>query len=159
MIIRRTIGKEELSELPKAAFPGNIHIVDTPEEADKAARYLKGQPILGIDTEKNLKVGGEGEDIGVTITRVDGSEGTSYFFPVNKLFPNTKTQVGFVLPADAPEGSVWSVKICTQLSSNGSNLLKSSRTVIMDTNFVVGEEATDVPSGGGGDDSGQGTFG
>lgn len=51
MIIRRTIGKEELSELPKAAFPGNIHIVDTPEEADKAARYLKGQPILGIDTE------------------------------------------------------------------------------------------------------------
>ena len=108
---------------------------------------------------KNLKVGGEGEDTGVTITRVDGSEGTSYFFPVNKLFPNTKTQVGFVLPADAPEGSVWSVKICTQLSSNGSNLLKSSRTVIMDTNFVVGEEATDVPSGGGGDDSGQGTFG
>ena len=51
MIIRRTIGKEDLSELPKAAFPGNIHIVDTPEEADKAARYLKGQPILGIDTE------------------------------------------------------------------------------------------------------------
>lgn len=35
MIIRRTIAKEELSELPKAAFPGEIHVVQTPQEAER----------------------------------------------------------------------------------------------------------------------------
>ena len=51
MIIRRTIAKEELSELPKAAFPGEIHVVQTPQEAERAAAYLKNCPVLGIDTE------------------------------------------------------------------------------------------------------------
>lgn len=51
MLIRRTIGKEELSGLPKAVFPGKIHVADTPEEAEKAAEYLKSRPIVGIDTE------------------------------------------------------------------------------------------------------------
>lgn len=51
MIIRRTIDKEEIKDMPKACFPGQIHLVQTPQEAERAATYLKGFPILGIDSE------------------------------------------------------------------------------------------------------------
>lgn len=51
MVIRRTIDKEELKEMPKAAFPGQIHVVQTPQEAEKAVAYLKTCPLVGIDSE------------------------------------------------------------------------------------------------------------
>lgn len=51
MVIRRTIDKEEVKEMPKAVFPGQIHIVDNPQEAERAVVYLKSCPILGIDSE------------------------------------------------------------------------------------------------------------
>ncbi|WP_044263813.1 DUF4469 domain-containing protein [Bacteroides timonensis] len=70
--------------------------------------------------------------------------------PAARLFPNTPTQVGFVMPAGAEEGSVWQVKLCTQLSGNGSLMLKEPRTVTMDDNFVVGQPAEDNPGGGSG---------
>ena len=66
------------------------------------------------------------------------------------------------MPADAPKGSVWSVKLCTQIGS-GSTLLKNPRTVEMASNFVVGEvtEPTPGESGGGGesDTGSDGSFG
>lgn len=152
----------EILKSPSGPQPYGVVSAQDAQNPEAVTRG-EGVPIAAGQTciirGKNLKVGGEGEDIGVTITRVDGSDGTSYFFPVSKLYPNVSTQLGFVLPADVPEGSVWSVKICTQLSNNGSRLLKETRTVIMDTNFVVGEEATDIPGGDDDDDSGQGTLG
>lgn len=51
MVIKRTIDKETLKDLPKATFPGQIHIVQTPWEAEKAVTYLKGRSLLGIDSE------------------------------------------------------------------------------------------------------------
>lgn len=51
MVIRRTIDKEELKEMPKAAFPGQIHVVQTPQEAEKAVAYLKTCSLVGIDSE------------------------------------------------------------------------------------------------------------
>ena len=51
MVIKRTIDKEILKDLPKAAFPGQIHVVQTPWEAEKAVAYLKSCPLLGIDSE------------------------------------------------------------------------------------------------------------
>ena len=51
MIIRRTISKEAIQEMPKVLFPGQIHVVQTPWEAEKAVSYLKQYPILGIDSE------------------------------------------------------------------------------------------------------------
>lgn len=51
MIIKRTIHKEELKVLPKADFPGQIHVIQTPSEAEKAVAYLKTCPLLGIDSE------------------------------------------------------------------------------------------------------------
>lgn len=51
MIVKRTISKEELKEMPKAAFPGRIHVIQTEGEVEKAVAYLQSQPVLGIDSE------------------------------------------------------------------------------------------------------------
>lgn len=51
MVIKRTIDKEVLNDLPKAVFPGEIHVVQTPWEAERAVTYLKNCPLLGIDSE------------------------------------------------------------------------------------------------------------
>ncbi len=51
MVIKRTIDKEVLNDLPKATFPGQIHVIQTPWEAERAVTYLKSCPALGIDSE------------------------------------------------------------------------------------------------------------
>lgn len=51
MVIKRTIDKELLKGLPKAVFTGQIHVVQTPWEAEKAVTYLKSCSLLGIDSE------------------------------------------------------------------------------------------------------------
>lgn len=51
MNIRENIEKEELQSMPRAAFPGEIHVINTPWDAEKAVEYLKRQPLLGIDSE------------------------------------------------------------------------------------------------------------
>ena len=140
--MREALAEAEIDvEILKSASGPQLFSVISAQDAQNPEAATRGEGVP--------KVGGEGSEIGVTLTRVDGSAGTSYFFPVKRLYPNTKTQVGFIMPADAPEGSVWSVKLCTQLSNNGVTLLKEPRTVVMDTDFVVGEEATDIPGGEG----------
>ena len=106
---------------------------------------------------RNLKVGGPAEaNAGITLTRQDKSGVTPIFIPAARLFPNTPTQVGFVMPAGAEEGSVWQVKLCTQLAGNGTTLLKEPRTVTMDDNFIVGQPAEETPGSGGSGDGGGG---
>ena len=51
MIIQRKIDKEALQGFPKATFPGKIHVVQTPQEAERAVTYLKQCPLVGIDSE------------------------------------------------------------------------------------------------------------
>lgn len=51
MIIKQSIHKDELRELPKTVFPGEIHVVNTEEEIEKAIEYLSKQQIVGIDSE------------------------------------------------------------------------------------------------------------
>lgn len=51
MIIKRKINKEDLKELPKAAFEGRIYVIQTEEGAEKAVNYLLSQPVVGIDSE------------------------------------------------------------------------------------------------------------
>ena len=41
MVIKKTINKEAIKEMPKVLFPGQIHLVQTPWEAEKAVTYLK----------------------------------------------------------------------------------------------------------------------
>ncbi|MCD8293427.1 MAG: 3'-5' exonuclease domain-containing protein 2 [Prevotellaceae bacterium] len=51
MLIKRTIDKEAVKDMPPVAFPGEIRLLQTPEEAEKAAAFLKTCPLLGIDSE------------------------------------------------------------------------------------------------------------
>ena len=126
---------------PDAATRGN----SVPVAAGEAC-IIKG---------RNLKVGGPAEaNAGITLTRQDKQGVTPVFIPATRLFPNTPTQVGFVMPASAEEGSVWQVKLCTQIGANSSQLLKKPRTVVMDNNFVVGQPAEETPGSGSGGDGG-----
>ncbi len=45
------ISKEELNALEAESFWGNIHIVNTEEEAERACNYLLEQDVIGFDTE------------------------------------------------------------------------------------------------------------
>ncbi len=51
LIIKPTIDKTEVRDMPKVGFPGQIHVVQTPAEAERAVAFLKQYPLLGIDTE------------------------------------------------------------------------------------------------------------
>ena len=50
-MLQQNITKEELNELPLNAFEGEIEIVDTPLQAEKAVAYLSQFEVLGFDTE------------------------------------------------------------------------------------------------------------
>lgn len=51
MILKRTINKDEIKDLPKTVFPGRIHVIQSEMKTIKAVEYLQSQPILGIDSE------------------------------------------------------------------------------------------------------------
>lgn len=51
MIIKRSISKEEIKELPKASFKGQIHVIQTEAETNKAVAYLLSRQTVGIDSE------------------------------------------------------------------------------------------------------------
>ena len=51
MILRSSIHKEELADLPKASFPGRIYVIQTEGEAEKAVACLSAAPVVGIDSE------------------------------------------------------------------------------------------------------------
>lgn len=51
MIIRDTITKEEINQMPRVGFNGSIRVAETPSEIEHAIAYLRTFPALGIDTE------------------------------------------------------------------------------------------------------------
>lgn len=159
--MRRALADVELDvEIQKTITGPQLYSVVSAQDAQNPDAVTRGEgvPVTAgeacIIKGKKLKVGGEGERIGVTLTRQDDTQHEAFFFPISKLYPNTPTQVGFVMPASAPEGSVWSVQLCTQINNSGAQLLKEPRTVIMDDYFVVGEvsETPGGENGDGGDD-------
>ena len=50
-LIRNTISKAEIAQLPKVLFEGRIFVVYTEADTEKAVEYLKTQQIVGVDTE------------------------------------------------------------------------------------------------------------
>lgn len=166
--MRQALDEAEIDvEIQRAATGPQLYSVVSAQDAEHPEAVTKGEGVpvtagqVCIIKARNAKVGGEGAEIGVTLTRVDGSSGTTYFFNIAQLYPNTLTRIGFVMPADAPQGSVWSVKLCTRLGADGTHVLKSPRTVTMDSNFVVGEVEDPTPGGGtgGSEDGDEGSFG
>lgn len=164
--MRRALDEAEIVvDVQKAATGPQLYAVVSGRDAENPAAATRGEgtPISAGKTcvlkGRNIKVGGDGPEMGITLTRVDGDTHTTHFLGLDSLYPNTRTRVGFVMPADAPQGSVWSVTLCTQLGTDGHRLLKEARTVTMDNDFVVGEVGTTTPGGEEDEESGQGTFG
>lgn len=156
--MRQALADAEIDvEIQKSASGPQLFTVVSAQDAQNpaAAAHGQGMPVSAGETciikGKNIKIGGTGDQIGVTIKRTDGDSGETFFFPLSKLYPNTATQVGFVLPSTVADGSVWSVMLCTQLGSNGTALVKEPRTAMMSGNFVVGDVA-ETPGGSGGED-------
>ena len=155
--MRQALADAEIDvEIDKVKTGPQLYAVVSAQDAQNPGAVTRGEgvPVSGgeqcIIKGKNLKVGGPAEaKPGVTLTRVDESGTAPVFIPAAKLYPNTPSQVGFVMPASATKGSVWQVSLCTQLGSNSSLMLKEPRTVVMDDTFVVGEMAQ-----GGGDPGG-----
>lgn len=160
-LMRKFLNEAELDlEIDKAKTGPQLFAVVSAQDAQHPGAATRGESVPVAAGEaciikgRNLKVGGPAEaNAGITLTRQDKSGITPIFIPAARLFPNTPTQVGFVMPAGAEEGSVWQVKLCTQLSTKNSQLLKEPRTVVMDDNFVVGQPVEDVPGGGGLDEN------
>lgn len=152
--MRKALADAELDvEILKATVGPQLYSVVSVQDAQNPEAVTRGEGV-GVQPGENciikgkrLKVGGTAEGVGVTLVRQDGTSGESFFFPPSKLYPNTATQVGFIMPASAPEGSVWSVTLCTKLSVSGKEL-KEAYTVTMADYFVVGA-ATSQPSEGG----------
>lgn len=73
MIVKRTISKEEIKEMPKAAFPGRIHVIQTEGEVEKAVAYLQSQPALGIDSETRPSFT-KGQSFKVSLLQISSDE-------------------------------------------------------------------------------------
>ena len=50
-LINNKVDKAMISSLKKVEFDGNIYVVKTKADAERAVDYLLSQPILGFDTE------------------------------------------------------------------------------------------------------------
>jgi ribonuclease D len=51
MIVKRTISKDDISEMPKVNFEGKIITICTEKDAERAVDFLSKYPVLGIDSE------------------------------------------------------------------------------------------------------------
>lgn len=154
-------------EADKAKVGPQITAVVSSQDVQHPEAVTRGESVpvragaVTIIRGKNLKVGGpEGSQAGITLTRTDQS-GTTLFIPAADIYPNEPKQLGFIMPATAPDGSTWSVTVTSQLNSRGE-YLKSPRSFTLEQAFTVGQASAVTPpsSGGtGGSDDGEGTLG
>lgn len=94
--------------MPKAAFPGRIHVIQTEGEVEKAVAYLQSQATLGIDSETRPSFT-KGQSFKVALLQIS-SEECCFLFRLNMtgltqplidLLENPKvTKVGLSLKDD-----------------------------------------------------------
>lgn len=77
------IDKKEVSELPKATFPGRIYVIFTEADARKAVDYLNTQSLIGVDTETrpSFKKGSTNK---VALLQIS-TEDTCFLFRLNSI--------------------------------------------------------------------------
>lgn len=83
-----SITKEALEDLPLSAFEGDIYLVENEEQFHAAIQYLKGQDILGFDTETkpSFKKGQIHQVAMLQLATFD----RAYIFRINKIgLPNS----------------------------------------------------------------------
>ena len=81
--IPSTIDKKEVSELPRASFPGRIYVIYSEAEAKKAIDFLNMQTLVGVDTETrpSFKKGATNK---VALLQIS-TEDTCFLFRLNSI--------------------------------------------------------------------------
>ena len=81
--MRKNISNDELAELPLSSFEGVIHVIDQPEDLDKALKYLSNQRIIGFDTETRPAFK-KGQVFPVSLLQLATSD-QAFLFRINKI--------------------------------------------------------------------------
>jgi ribonuclease D len=80
--LKKCISNDELAELPLSAYDGVIHVVENPEDLEKALDYLLKQTILGFDTETRPAFK-KGQTFPVSLLQLSTSD-QAFLFRINK---------------------------------------------------------------------------
>lgn len=78
-----TIAKQQISTLPVSIFPGEITLIDTPQQASEAIACLKSQTLIGFDTETKPSFK-KGEPNKVALMQLS-TEDHCFLFRLNRL--------------------------------------------------------------------------
>lgn len=80
-----SIKNEDLEKLELASFPGKIYVIDSVgAEFNRAVNYLKGQKIIGFDTETRPCFSPDQPRYGVALLQLSGP-GKAYLFRINNI--------------------------------------------------------------------------
>ncbi len=161
MVIKRTIDKETVKDLPKAAFPGQIHVVQTPWEAEKAVAYLKSCPLLGIDSETRPSFT-KGQIHKVALLQISSEEHCFLFrlnltgltLPVITLLENPSvTKVGlslrddFMICTNARPSNSMPASNCRNMSALSASRTKACRRYTPSSSGKRFRKASAFPTG------------
>ena len=78
-----SIDKATINELPVESFVGNIHVIESVEEARKAVELLRQHKVLGIDTETRPSFR-KGKTYKVSLVQIS-TYTDCYLFRINKI--------------------------------------------------------------------------
>ncbi len=81
--MRKSISNEELAGLPLSAFEGTIHVIEQPEDLDRAINYLNNQTIIGFDTESRPAFK-KGQIFPVSLLQLSTND-QAFLFRINKI--------------------------------------------------------------------------
>lgn len=82
-IIKDKITKAEIAAMPKVEFPGQIYVIYTEADTDKAVAYLMNQQIVGVDTETRPSFK-RGQTHKVALMQISTHD-TCFLFRLNKI--------------------------------------------------------------------------
>ena len=83
MNFKKTITKDEINNLPRYNFEGEIKLIDSQGDVSNAVNDLKNNPILGFDTETRAAFK-KGERYDVSLLQL-ATDSKAYLFRLNKL--------------------------------------------------------------------------
>ena len=81
--IKSNIAKADIAQMPSELFGGRIIVVHSVDDVEKAVNYLRGYPILGIDTETRPSFA-KGKTYGVALLQIS-TEDTCFLFRLNYI--------------------------------------------------------------------------
>ena len=81
--IPSNIAKADIAQMPTELFDGRIIVIHSVADVEKAVNYLRGFPILGIDTETRPSFA-KGKTYGVALMQVS-TEDTCFLFRLNYI--------------------------------------------------------------------------